>query len=170
MRILGGAMRYLNLALGLLCIGLGVFGAVVPLVPATPFALLAFFFFTRSSRRLEYYILHRSPLRSYIIDFYSGSLSRRRRIYIIATAWASMALSTLLVGKLWFALMMVCIAVIAATVIWRREPKPEKVTRFWRRYEESARYYLARSGSSNSRCSHEAENGEATTETKPRNV
>ncbi|WP_448857952.1 YbaN family protein [Corynebacterium propinquum] len=132
-------MRYLYLALGLLCVGLGAFGALVPLVPATPFVLLAFFFFTRSSQRLEYYILHRSPLRSYLIDFYSGSLSRRRRIYIIATAWASMILSTILVGKLWFAVMMAVIAVIAATVIWRREPKPEKVARFWRRYEESAR-------------------------------
>ncbi|WP_454979441.1 YbaN family protein, partial [Corynebacterium propinquum] len=91
-------MRYLYLALGLLCVGLGAFGALVPLVPATPFVLLAFFFFTRSSQRLEYYILHRSPLRSYLIDFYSGSLSRRRRIYIIATAWASMILSTILVG------------------------------------------------------------------------
>ena len=132
-------MRYLSLALGLLCVGLGAFGALVPLVPATPFVLLAFFFFTRSSQRLEYYILHRSPLRSYLIDFYSGSLSRRRRIYIIATAWASMILSTILVGKLWFAVMMAVIAVIAAIVIWRREPKPEKVARFWRRYEESAR-------------------------------
>ena len=132
-------MRYLYLALGLLCVGLGAFGALVPLVPATPFVLLAVFFFTRSSQRLEYYILHRSPLRSYLIDFYSGSLSRRRRIYIIATAWASMILSTILVGKLWFAVMMAVIAVIAAIVIWRREPKPEKVARFWRRYEESAR-------------------------------
>ena len=132
-------MRYLYLALGLLCVGLGAFGALVPLVPATPFVLLAFFFFTRSSQRLEYYILHRSPLRSYLIDFYSGSLSRRRRIYIIATAWASMILSTILVGKLWFAVMMAVIAVIAATVIWRSEPKPEKVGRFWRRYEESSR-------------------------------
>jgi len=132
-------MRYLYLALGLLCAGLGAFGALVPLVPATPFVLLAFFFFTRSSQRLEFYILHRSPLRSYLIDFFSGSLSRRRRIYIIATAWASMILSTILVGKLWFAVMMVGIGMIAATVIWRREPKPEKVARFWRRYEESAR-------------------------------
>ncbi|MDK8805351.1 YbaN family protein [Corynebacterium pseudodiphtheriticum] len=132
-------MRYLYLALGLLCVGLGAFGALVPLVPATPFVLLTFFFFTRSSQRLEFYILHRSPLRSYLIDFYSGSLSRRRRIYIIATAWASMILSTILVGKLWFAVMMVGIGMIAATVIWRREPKPETVARFWRRYEESAR-------------------------------
>ncbi|MDK8666301.1 YbaN family protein [Corynebacterium propinquum] len=137
-------MRYLYLALGLLCVGLGAFGALVPLVPATPFVLLAFFFFTRSSQRLEYYILHRSPLRSYLIDFYSGSLSRRRRIYIIATAWASMILSTILVAKLWFVVMMAAIAIIAATVIWRREPKPEKVARFWRRYEESARLYERR--------------------------
>ncbi len=50
-----------------------------------------------------------------------------------------MILSTILVGKLWFAVMMVGIGMIAATVIWRREPKPEKVARFWRRYEESAR-------------------------------
>ena len=45
------------LLLGLLCVGLGLIGAVVPLMPTTIFLILAAACFARSSPRLEVWLL-----------------------------------------------------------------------------------------------------------------
>lgn len=50
-------MRFLWATLGLLCVGLGMLGVVLPLVPTVPFMLLAAFFFARSSERLHSWLM-----------------------------------------------------------------------------------------------------------------
>ncbi|MBP5319058.1 MAG: YbaN family protein [Paludibacteraceae bacterium] len=60
--------RYAFIALGLLCVGLGAVGVVVPGLPTTPFLLVASWAFYRSSPRLQAWLLA-SRLGVYIRDF-----------------------------------------------------------------------------------------------------
>ena len=50
-------MRVIWAALGILCVGIGLLGVVLPLLPTVPFMLLAAFFFARSSERLHVWLI-----------------------------------------------------------------------------------------------------------------
>ena len=45
--------KYLFIALGCICLGLGTVGIFLPILPITPFYLLTVFFFANSSRKLH---------------------------------------------------------------------------------------------------------------------
>ncbi|WP_291314420.1 YbaN family protein [Corynebacterium sp. UBA2622] len=127
-------MRYLHIAAGILAVTLGALGAVLPLVPATPFLLAALFFFTRSSPALEHKLLHHSVFGEYITDYYIGELSRARKVQIIGLMWTSMIISMFIVGKLWFVLMLTTIAVGVAIHIALLKPNPARAAKFRQRY------------------------------------
>ncbi|MBP5516037.1 MAG: YbaN family protein [Bacteroidales bacterium] len=61
--------RLVLISLGLLCVGLGILGVVVPGLPTTPFLLLASWLFYRSSTRLQEWLLQ-SWLGGYIRSYH----------------------------------------------------------------------------------------------------
>jgi len=69
-------IRPLWLILGLISSGLGLAGTVVPLLPTTPFALLAVFCFSRSSARLKTWIETRPGIAPVLADWRAGSAIR----------------------------------------------------------------------------------------------
>ncbi len=61
--------RYLYIIFGLIAVGLGALGVVVPGLPTTPFLLLASWLFYRSSPRLQQWLLQ-SWLGKYIRNYH----------------------------------------------------------------------------------------------------
>lgn len=97
--------RGLWLALGLASVGLGVAGAVLPLLPTTPFLLLAAFAFARSSPRLHAWLTTHPQFGALIDDWRRhGAIGRRTKrvtvglmVAMLAAGWLA-GLSILLLG------------------------------------------------------------------------
>ena len=71
-------MRYLWAMLGLVCVGVGLIGVVLPILPTVPFMLLAAFFFARSSERLHNWLITHPTFGPPIVDWQSnGAISPR---------------------------------------------------------------------------------------------
>lgn len=67
-----GIRRWVYLSLGLVCLVLAAVGAVVPVLPCTPWVLAASYFFARSSDWFSR-LLRRSPCRPHFFAFASSS-------------------------------------------------------------------------------------------------
>lgn len=86
-------MRWLWIALGLFSTGLGFAGLALPLLPGTPFFLLAAYAFARSSPRLLAW-LHRLPHVGPMIADYRAGLGIPRRTKWLAASVAALAITT----------------------------------------------------------------------------
>ena len=86
--------RVLWLGLGMLSVALGALGVVLPLLPTTPFLLVAAFAFSRSSQRLHDW-LHRHHIFGPMIDEWNryGAINRKTKIIGVGSMIAAFALS-----------------------------------------------------------------------------
>jgi uncharacterized membrane protein YbaN (DUF454 family) len=95
--------RLLFTATGLAATGLGVLGILLPLMPATPFLLLAAYFFSRSSPRFHRWLLTNRVFGSYIDNYRSGrGLSLAEKVVTIATLWITLALTATFAVTAWW--------------------------------------------------------------------
>jgi uncharacterized protein len=86
--------RILWLTVGFLSTACGIAGIVLPLVPTTPFLLLAAFAFARSSPRLHNWLVTHPQLGPPITDWRAhGAINRRAKIMAVAVMAATLSLS-----------------------------------------------------------------------------
>ncbi|HHC5246870.1 TPA: YbaN family protein, partial [Staphylococcus aureus] len=63
-------MRLILIVIGLIFTALGIAGAVLPLLPTTPFLLVAVFCFARSSDRFYNWLINQKIYKEYVENFY----------------------------------------------------------------------------------------------------
>lgn len=102
--------RILLLVAGVLMLVLGAVGVILPLLPTTPFVIVAAVCFSASSPRMYEFLL-RSKFFGPYVDNYRNKTGVPRRIKIrsIVILWCFLALSAVLSGKWWVALLLAAI-------------------------------------------------------------
>ena len=95
--------QVLLIACGTVSVGVGIVGVFVPLLPTTPFLLLAAYFFARSSERLYRWLLRNRVIGEYLKRYYEGHcMSRRHKVMTLALLWVALASTAALVAESWW--------------------------------------------------------------------
>ena len=118
-------LRGLWALFGVLCLALGAAGAVLPLLPTTPFLLLAAFGFARSSTRLHNWLLSHGTFGPLIENWrLHGSIDRRTKRLAMVVIVATPVVSLLLGVALWIVAVQVVVLAGSATFILTRPDGP----------------------------------------------
>jgi uncharacterized protein len=81
---------------GLICVGLGALGLVLPILPTTPFLLLAAACFCRSSTRMYDWLLNNRWFGDYIKNYRKGlGIPIKTKIIALTILWVTISVSTL---------------------------------------------------------------------------
>jgi uncharacterized protein len=114
-------IRFLYIFLGLLFVFLGVLGIFLPLLPTTPFLLLAAFFFARSSDRFLHWLLYNRWFGKYIRNYREGrGIPAREKIISITMLWLTIVYTSFFVIELlWVRLLLFGIAAGVTTHLLR---------------------------------------------------
>ncbi|BCD87282.1 inner membrane protein [Pseudomonas solani] len=116
------AVRYVLLVVGWLAVALGVIGIFLPVLPTTPFLLLAAACFVRSSQRFYLWLVNHKHLGPWIRDYLEGNgIPLKGKVYAIGLMWVSIAFSCYLVPLPWARGFMLTSAVLVTVYILRQK-------------------------------------------------
>jgi len=106
-------LRWLLIIIGLVSTGLGIIGIFVPLLPTTPFLLLAAACFARSSERFHSWLVNHNRLGPMIRGYLDGSgIPLRAKYTAITLVWLTLPPSALLlVPPVWAKLLLILLAI-----------------------------------------------------------
>jgi len=113
--------KVLFISLGLLLSGVGIAGAILPILPTFPFAVAALYFFSRSSERFKNWLICNRFLGPSIKRFQSGQgLSISSKITILVFTWISVGSSIIfIIDTPWVKWMLIGVLILQAWVIIR---------------------------------------------------
>lgn len=106
--------KILYIIIGCIGVGLGAVGAVVPMLPAFPFLMLAAFCFARSSKKLDHWFKNTKLYKDNLEDYVAGrGMTWRTKIRIMLTVTALMS-----VGFTMMALKNVVVGCTVLACVW----------------------------------------------------
>ena len=91
--------RILYIILGCVGVGLGAIGAVVPMLPAFPFLMLAAFCFARSSEKLDRWFKGTKLYKDNLEDYVAGrGMTVKTKVRIMITVTLLMSIGFIMMG------------------------------------------------------------------------
>ncbi|MBU9833032.1 MULTISPECIES: DUF454 family protein [Rahnella] len=112
--------RVLLIIAGWICVVLATLGVVLPLLPTTPFLLLAAWCFARSSPRFHHWLLHRSWFGSYLRHWQQHrALPKGAKPKAVALILVTFAVSIYFVPLLWVRILLLCMMFMLLFMMWR---------------------------------------------------
>jgi uncharacterized membrane protein YbaN (DUF454 family) len=113
---------FYNIA-GVLAVALGILGIFLPLLPTTPFLLLASACFARGSTRLHRWLLSHRVFGEYLRNFEEGrGIPRKAKIVATALLWFSLLGAMRRVDHLGLQALLLATGIAVSTYMWRYLP------------------------------------------------
>ena len=107
-------------AAGSVSLGLAVLGLFLPLLPTTPFLLLASACYVRSSERLHGWLMSNRVLGGYIRNFQERrGIPLRAKFVTVAVLWLPLGYSIYRLDILWLELLLLLMGVTWSVLIFR---------------------------------------------------
>lgn len=118
--------RTLYFIAGMLSLGLGIIGAVLPLLPTTVFVILAAFCFSRSSKRFHQMLLNNKLFGPMIAQWEAHGVIPLKAKCLASTMMLVMVSYPLFFKQLpiWAVIGVIATVVIALSYIWSRPSAP----------------------------------------------
>ena len=124
------AKRRLLIVAGTLSTGLGIIGIFIPILPTTPFLLLAAACYMRSSERFYQWLINNRVFGAYIRNYIEGrGMPIRIKIFTILLLWLAIGLSiTFGVQNTVVRIVLICVAIgVTAHIVLIRKRKVDNV-------------------------------------------
>ncbi len=104
--------RLLLILAGSISLVLGVIGIVLPVLPTTPFLLLAAFCYLRSSRRLYDWMLNNRVFGTYIYNYLTyRAVKKSVKVVTLALLWSALSVSIALVSNVYLRVFLAAVGV-----------------------------------------------------------
>ncbi|MFX0002143.1 MAG: YbaN family protein [Candidatus Hodarchaeota archaeon] len=110
---------------GFISLVLGIIGIAIPILPTTPFLLIASAAFAKSSSRFNRWLLNNKILGAYIRNYREGKgLPLKVKIITITILWITILITLIfLMGLIWLQILLICIAIAVSIHIILIKPK-----------------------------------------------
>ena len=112
-------VRLILIILGFISVFLGILGFVLPILPTTPFLLLAVALFARSSNKFHGWMLNNKWFGKILKDYYDGKgVTVKIKFFAITILWITIIVTIVFALKLfWVRLLLIVIATIVSIYI-----------------------------------------------------